>query len=920
MAAFDSDSEDEPSLSQLQRPVSKLDLGRRLQEPQAHDSEDDGDDLVLPRGRMAARMQGDTNDANSSQPKHAGTAFARLSKTLRTEKEQAQTRRQAEPEANDNSSDDDLPSAGPRRNNATTTINDTSDLEIEPTQSPRERGISPLFVPSAAPRVDTHEQNDDADNGSAEQPPKNARFLALVAQKRKEREEKEKIEAEKKAARRAQAEQFSSEVLSGEESAEDDAGSGHKLTQQARPPRKASKKALEEMNRETQRMSRNMQLAHQAQTKRKIPKESLFARFNFMQLETPAASNPMPNSSSTAGSQPSSDGEFPNQKNDTPHTSPLLDPSDKEKTTAVGNTEPNQLSVDAMDMSDEILEFPTPEEALAQDKKNAATDPVTAQSVTAETRSQPGNTNDKVPHVSARPIRVLTSRQEVARHQEDDSDSDLEVVTSPAKCRRIAAFENLPANKMQEPASMTKFKALAHLTSPTRRTTSMTSAELSASLLYRARQQAAMERRARIEELRAKGVVIETAEDRAAMEDVVEDLVEKARKEADEIARQERNAAKKNGQTIEDEEEDDDYVLSGSDEEGYGAGEDDDDEEEDENMSTNGANEGLVEQEAGEGVESADDQTEAPSDAESDVLTARRKRPARVIRDDEDEEEQPPSTPARLPSNAAESVERPQIPGLGTPSNMSMGLTQAFAGTLGDNDADSQPGSAAAPLSLPDPGQPAPRLRRNDSDVLVQDSREQSFEPDFMAGYNQTVNRVSESPAQHSMSQYSQLPDPTQDEGFVFSPFDPLKRFRDTPPVSTVDTVLIGRGQSPMADKKGRHLRRGRAADTSAVDGNGEGDFEISANAFNVIKKAAKKPTMQFNKKNSKAKDVVDEAAEESEDEYAGLGGASDESDGEEDAHDRQMINDNSGEVVDEKQLAALNAYVFLRGDYVETG
>ena len=63
-------------------------------------------------------------------------------------------------------------------------------------------------------------------------------------------------------------------------------------------------------------------------------------------------------------------------------------------------------------------------------------------------------------------------------------------------------------------------------------------------------------------------------------------------------------------------------------------------------------------------------------------------------------------------------------------------------------------------------------------------------------------------------------------------------------------------------------------------------------------------------KKNSKAKDIVDEAAEESEDEYAGLGGHSDESDGEENAIDRQMINDNSGEVVDEKQLAALNAYV----------
>jgi hypothetical protein len=36
-----------------------------------------------------------------------------------------------------------------------------------------------------------------------------------------------------------------------------------------------------------------------------------------------------------------------------------------------------------------------------------------------------------------------------------------------------------------------------------------------------------------------------------------------------------------------------------------------------------------------------------------------------------------------------------------------------------------------------------------------------------------------------------------------------------------------------------------------------------------------KKPAPQYNKNNSKAKEIVDEAAEESEDEYAGLGAAS---------------------------------------------
>jgi mediator of replication checkpoint protein 1 len=129
--------------------------------------------------------------------------------------------------------------------------------------------------------------------------------------------------------------------------------------------------------------------------------------------------------------------------------------------------------------------------------------------------------------------------------------------------------------------------------------------------------------------------------------------------------------------------------------------------------------------------------------------------------------------------------------------------------------------------------------------------------------------------------------------------------------VSTVDTVLVGQSQSPIAERKRKMLRRGRVTELTQVDEDeNEGDFEINANAFNVMKNKAtkKKSAPEYNKKNSKAKDIVDEAAEESEDEYAGLGGHSDDSDGEEDAIDRQMINDNSGEVVDEKQLAALNA------------
>lgn len=919
MAEFDSDSESDSEATKKKHTMPKLDFGynntsttAETRPPRSNgdssDDSDDTDDFVRPQGRMAARMQGATNESSEQ-----GSAFSRLSNALRSEKEQAQKPREKSLALVHESSDDDLPVTGPReRNNAQAQRSST------PGDSPtHSRADSPLFVSSPAATRPQSEARGDKLLGSGSEAPnkaKNARFLELIAQKRKEREERERVEAEEKAARRAKMEQFSSDILSGEESEADDPGSAHKLSQKARQPRKASKKALEDMSRETQRMSRNMQLAHQAQTKKKITKESFFARFNFMQPDLPPAEPAAANSSSAAGSQNSSDIEA--QKNETPRTSPVLGPADGEKAVIVGMPAEGQQEAVQEQTDAEMTDLPTLDEAIADtpiEPKNTDALVAPVPGVVAKSSGSVVQSKEAIRRITPPSVRVLLSRQEVAQHQHDGSDSDeLEVVTSPGKCRRIAAFENLPSRRMQESSSMTKLKALAHLTSPNRKMSSMSSAELSASLLYKARQQAAKERRERIEELRAKGVVIETAEERAAMEDNVEDLVEKARQEADEIAREERAARRKAKglDADDDEEDDDDYAFSGSDDDASG-----EDEDEDEEKSTKGEA-SMFEREADEADETSGDESEAAaSEPEIEAPGSRRKRRTRVVSDDEDEdqnEQQIPSTPIRPPTHAPLSIGRPKFPGMETP-NMSMGLTQAFAGTLADENASQLgTGTGTIPFSLPDPGRPVPRLRAEDSEILVKDSQEQN-ETDFMPAYTTNVNSVSESPAGHGFSEFSQIPDPTQDEGFVFSPFDPSKRFRGTPPVSTIDTVIVGQSQSPVAERKGRKIRRGRAANLSAVEeaNEDEGEFEINANAFNVMKKAAKRITTPYDKKNSKAKGVVDEAAEESEDEYAGIGGASDDSDGEEDVRDLNMINDNSGEIVDEKELAALNAYVW---------
>ncbi|PYH69885.1 uncharacterized protein BO88DRAFT_318385, partial [Aspergillus vadensis CBS 113365] len=884
MAAFDSDSESENVPAQRKPDRSTTTLSNALKhstistQPTADSDDDDSEDdedIVMPKGRMAARLQGQTQNQSEGQ-----TAFERVSKTLRTEKKDDDDVVMDD----EDEDEDDLPTAGPRRRGRNTT-DLVSELEMDERDrapSPA-RSESPLFV----------SDEDEAGSGNEEkaQPKANSRFLALVAQKRKEREEKEKAEAEKRAARAKQQEQFSSEILSGSES-EGESGSGRKLTQQAsRPARKASKKALEEMNRETQRMSRNMQLAHQAQTKKKITKESFFARFNAVKTDertAPGASGE--NSSTTADSLNSSDAEAQKEK-ETPRTSPVLEPVEKEAGEGLGKEAETEFRP-----LEDILENPRPQPEQ----------PVVARMEIDEAHTtQPGKTPSKKERkeLTGPPVRVRLTREEVARQQKDDSDSELEIVTSPAKCRRIAAFENVPARKAQEPASMMKLKALAHITSPTRKS-AMHPAQLSATVLLKAKQQAARERQERIEELKAKGIHIETAEERAAMEDELENLVEKARKEAEDIAKIERKAAKGA------EEDDEDWDYSGSEEEA-----EDEDEEENEEDKPAGED-GLVDSEAGEGDESEDDQTETMSVDENDAPTQRRKRPTRVVLDDDDDddEETDPKTPAKsIVTPTTRSVERPQLPTQSS-SNL-MSLTQAFAGTISGSHQDNVQSGSTIPYSAPDPDPMVEDRQASDSQTIIRDSQEpRKGSVDLLAGYAQSDSRISESPAPRS-TQLSEMPDPTQDAGFVFSPFDPNKRFLGTPQ-STIDTVVINRDNqdgSPAPARRMKQLKRGRTADLSMIEeqeenGN-EGDFEIDASAFDVMKKATKKPAVPFDRKKSKAKEIVEEAAEESDDEYAGLGGASDEDDDEaENAYDRQMINDNSGETVDEKQLAALNA------------
>ena len=258
-------------------------------------------------------------------------------------------------------------------------------------------------------------------------------------------------------------------------------------------------------------------------------------------------------------------------------------------------------------------------------------------------------------------------------------------------------------------------------------------------------------------------------------------------------------------------------------------------------------------------------------------------------------------------------------------------MTQAFAATLadsqtqaiGDGEMDVEQDSMSFLGPVPEPNIPV--YDANDTESMVLDSQtgNNATGVDTNAGninldFTQSQMEYEPYPDSQDLpmaTQDMEIPEPTQDMGFHLS--SPAgNRFVSVPP-STVDTVPL----SPVQKKKGR-LRRGRRESIGLSDANEEGsvsprqsaDLDTAANAFDVMKqkRSVAVTAPSFDKKKSKAKEMVEEQAQESEDEYAGLGGASDdESVGEEDEELKRMIEEGDVEV-DERKLAAFYAYILL--------
>ena len=969
---------------------------RELDSEDYFEDEESGIGRAKPRGKLAARLQGhDTvTDGSGVEEEHA-SAYKRI----RMQFLSGPTKESRTLLEHDGSEDDNEPLKSASRRIRRAAIDSDGSHSNPEHNIASHRSPPGLFLstkPVSLPKLSGEQEGSDgSDRGLPPDPQVTSKVLQLVARKKAEREAKEAREARNKSSlhQKPQSKKLSTRSQSAspgvsEDDAEDVEGE-RRLTQYTRPTRKASKKAVEEMNRETQRMSRNMQLAHQAKTKKKITKESLFARFNFKTSNPSTEGAVKVLSSSTApSSAPTSEFEGREEIESPPSSPPQ----------SIGDTdlpklpELDQMSVmnalnfgtgastigasrgsmeDAEDGLLRMFEIVKPPETPLDKGKGKAADDLIDDAPLERTSEK-----RKKPTLAYTKIHIQPHQSQSTMNNGHDSDSDLEILPDKiTKTFKADVFDRLPATRPTEGRSLQTLRALAHLTSPRKKNSvskaSMSLSEMQASLQKRARQQAALERAEKIQDLKDRGVIVQTAEERERDQVEIEDLVEKARREAEEIMQKEKTAARKekeeNGEDdglpdTSDEDKDEDYQdseadepnieLSGSedeelvDEDEFNESEVEGDDGDTEAGGVVGGRkdqtkpEGLINAEASEAGDEEEVTTHAKvednSDESNDLTIQWRRRINHIIDEDEDEEDYQGNSNPKSPKPLV-AVHNPLMPGPGIAGDTSigiMGMTQAFAATMADSqtqaDGENSTGDQEqdslrflGPL-------PEPNFQVFDMDEL------QPLIPDSQIGEQHTVAPLADIELNLSQpqalnvtlkdtqdlpptaTQYSDIPDPTQDVGFALSSLGPEQRFASVPP-STVDTVVLSRAtgqETPKVIRKGRLRRRIIAddSDSGKVDEATRKEnigAQISANAFDILKKSKGKgvpKTESFDKKKSEAKEMVEDQAQESEDEYAGLGGASDdESGGSEDEEVRKMIEE--GEVnVNESELAAFHA------------
>jgi MRC1-like domain len=299
--------------------------------------------------------------------------------------------------------------------------------------------------------------------------------------------------------------------------------------------RKASKKALDEMHRETQRMVRNMALRPELKVSKKIEMSTIFAKFGFN-----------PNKTNT---EETSQSPKPETTTETPVETA---PAPIEPPTMPDPPPPARLATPNLENSDSDDSLPSP-------SKLALTLPRNSQNTSTQKKSPP-----------QRKIHFTLPASNTS-----DSDSDVEILPPALLTTHVATPDRKHLKRTALIRSLANLKSPGQKRSPGR----MTQKELDATLSREAAIQAAKKREERRAELKSLGIDPEKIVEKR-------DLLEEAREEERRV-REEEGVEESDEEYFDDEENDaDNDEESGNDsEEEEDSGEDDmDDSEEGEDM------------------------------------------------------------------------------------------------------------------------------------------------------------------------------------------------------------------------------------------------------------------------------------------------------------------------------------------------
>ncbi|KAJ6257887.1 hypothetical protein Dda_7676 [Drechslerella dactyloides] len=820
-----------------------------------------------------------------------------------------------------------------------------------------------------------------------------SKLVQLVNKRRQANKEKEAIEEAKRRARQEASQPADNEEpIIFDDISEGEPGKRPTKTKQP-SVRKASKKAVFEMQAETQRMARNMNLQLTAPPRKKFPVADLWAKLG---LKDPNA----PRSEQAEKSQPDAlSSSIPNTSEVEQSSPPSSFTTSPKKATVVPERTVAETTVEKMDsIITEGDDLPSLEQLMQESYAPKDTAPLdkgkgTVVDQDIEMFDVPGDRKlgfQSIPKLDAskstKAFPTIVPKLSVQANDDSDSD-DLEIIPPPA----ITIAKPVPKSdplkdlrrlsKLNSPESKRKGRFGKNAAVPT---------DWLADLQRKAREQIKADEQERVNELRAQGIEVLTEADKEK-EMFGEDHIEKARQEARELKdRERREEARRRGVHLADltddsendgdwqEDEGDDDDLSGSDSEGSGSGEEDvESEAEGEEQKAGSPTPGQREATP---VRLSDMPKMMESDDEDAVERAptaapRRQRARAVVKDDEDEDEKE-EQPEALDSitHVPSSMQSPQKPApfAGMQASLPLGLTQMF---------DSSMEAESVPSSLANPKEDAPGVfaginpqgpvmgltqmfessmdsqtsdsgAQNRMDMLRQDvpddlgisqipleplkgntqmqAQTQSSMLDLAYSQSQ-VQYEPESMLQPMdiSTQMSDYPDPTPDMGFQYNPDQAPPRFmqasqamdsesvsgkRRVPSGLTESTVIVSPETTPKP-KKGRLIRRNRVGseDEASEKAGSDSEAALSAsektapNAFDLLGKKAKKAAEVYDKKKSRAKDMFQEAAEESEDEYAGLGGASDEDSNDEDLSELEDLIDNETMDADDGAHAELD-------------